>query len=83
MATPEVCGGQLHGTNQRAQRSGSACALAFSRKKKRELEIIIPENTYVKKPMPSSSATRRLGVLPAYVFSVLERSDACFLKALP
>ena len=33
--------------------------------------------------MPSSSATRRLVVLPAFLFSVGERFDAGFLKALP
>ena len=33
--------------------------------------------------MPSSSATRRFVVLLALVFSVLERSDAGFLKAFP
>ena len=36
-----------------------------------------------KKPMPSSSATRRLVVFLAYLFSVGERFDAGFLKALP
>ena len=41
------------------------------------------ENNYVKKPIPSSSATRRFVVLLAYFFSALERSDAGFLKALP
>ena len=33
--------------------------------------------------MPSSSATRRLVVFLAQVFSLLERSDKGFLKALP
>ena len=33
--------------------------------------------------MPSSSATRRLVVFLAYLFSVGERFDAGFLKALP
>ena len=31
--------------------------------------IYMAENTYVKQPMPSSSATRRLVVFLAYVFS--------------
>ena len=41
------------------------------------------ENNYVKKPIPSSSATRRSVVLPAYFFSLLERSYVGFLKAFP
>ena len=39
-------------------------------------------STYVKKPMPSSSATRRFVVFLALVLSVLERSGAGFLKFL-
>ena len=38
---------------------------------------------YFKKPMSSSSATRRFVVFLAYSFSALERCDAGFLKAFP
>ena len=40
-------------------------------------------NNYVKKPMPSSSATRRFVVFLAYVFSAEVRCDVGFLKAFP